>query len=191
MAFTVGVINGADGIRAVIDGMRASGLSAGDYYMSTPITSGLRVFEAALEAGTSVENLRKQRPEVFERIKAANEESAAFLISQLRARARRHGRLVVNPADVRREWSQDLYNSLWAAVLEEFRLAVILSPDWAYSTGARYEIRRALELGLDFYDSDFRTIEFSSMKEISAMAEYEVKSGRFAGSGAIFPELWD
>jgi len=139
-------------INSILDTIKCVGGDQGVVYVTVPITTGLREFQLMKDLKCSRESLRQDyNGDWLDRVKRPNEADAeAFaLLVQLRFA----NRLVLNPAALQVDgWSQENYTKLWDQILLEFCDTLVVTPDWAFSSGARAEVQRMLDLGREIVD---------------------------------------
>lgn len=153
---------------AILDTIRCVGGDQGVVYVTVPITTGLREFQLMHDLRCSREELRKDyRNEWLQRVKRPNEADAeAFaLLVQLKYA----NRLVLNPAALQVDgWSQDDYTNMWDNVLLEFCDTLVVTPDWAFSSGARAEVQRMFLLGREVVDVFGKRVNSDSLMSADA-----------------------
>jgi hypothetical protein len=69
------------------------------------------------------------------------------------------------------DWTQDQYNKMWNEVLRQFCDVLMVTPDWAYSYGARKEVHEMALLGREIVDMFGNSVKFSSLNEATEQAE--------------------
>jgi hypothetical protein len=111
-------------------------------------------------------HLARWREEVVQPNEADAE--AYSLIAQLQY----PDRIVLNPAMLQVvDWGQDQYNEMWNEVLRQFCDVLMVTPDWAYSYGARKEVHEMALLGREIVDMFGNTVKSSSLNEATEQAE--------------------
>ena len=121
-------------------------------YVSTPITSGLALYEAMDAAGVgTVEELRRDarffRENVIERNVASSDAVARTMVT--------FGGAVIAPAAFEARslgWGQDEYMGLWLDVIERRATRLAMVDGWQYSNGGAEEYLQALLMQADRRD---------------------------------------
>jgi hypothetical protein len=81
-------------------------------------------------------------------------------------------RIVLNPAMLQVvDWTQDQYNEMWNDVLRQFCDVLMVTPDWAYSYGARKEVHEMSLLGREIVDMFGNVVRSSTLNEATEQAE--------------------
>jgi hypothetical protein len=123
------------------------------------------------ELGMTREEVRsKHKTRWREEVVQPNEADAEAysLIAQLQF----PDRIVLNPAMLQVvDWTQDQYNKMWNEVLRQFCDVLMVTPDWAYSYGARKEVHEMALLGREIVDMFGNSVKFSSLNEATEQAE--------------------
>jgi hypothetical protein len=123
------------------------------------------------ELGMTREEVRsKHKTRWREEVVQPNETDAEAysLIAQLQF----PDRIVLNPAMLQVvDWTQDQYNKMWNEVLRQFCDVLMVTPDWAYSYGARKEVHEMALLGREIVDMFGNSVKFSSLNEATEQAE--------------------
>ena len=137
---------------AIIDTLRCVGAEKGLVYVTVPITTGIREYQMMRILTRSREDLRRDFHDRWEtEVKAANEADAKAFTTMVQLL--NEDRLVLNPAELQiTKWTQLQYTELWNEVLTKFCDKVVLTPNWAFSNGARQEVQRMLLLGRPVVD---------------------------------------
>ena len=137
---------------AIIDTLRCVGAEKGLVYVTVPITTGIREYQMMRILTRSREDLRRDFHDRWEtEVKAANEADAKAFTTMVQLL--NEDRLVLNPAELQiSKWTQLQYTELWNEVLTKFCDKVVLTPNWAFSNGARQEVQRMLLLGRPVVD---------------------------------------
>ncbi len=157
--------------KTILDTIKCVGGDEGLIYVTVPITSGYREFRLMNELGLTREEVRtnhkaRWREEVVQPNEADAE--AYSLIAQLQF----PDRIVLNPAMLQvAEWTQDQYNEMWNEVLRQFCDVLMVTPDWAYSYGARKEVKEMALLGREIVDMFGNTVKSSTLNEATEHAE--------------------
>lgn len=121
-------------------------------YVSTAITSGLRMYEVLDTLGLrSADELKEKHPAVlFDQVIRPNIEAGNEVAKVLAAK---EDRPVVAPAIFeakKQRWSQDEYMAMWLGMIEENVGAMFMSPGWEYSNGGAEEFLHAIQMALGF-----------------------------------------
>jgi hypothetical protein len=157
--------------KAILDTIKCVGGDEGLIYVTVPITSGYREFRLMNELGMTREEVRsKHKTRWREEVVQPNEADAEAysLIAQLQF----PDRIVLNPAMLQVvDWTQDQYNKMWNEVLRQFCDVLMVTPDWAYSYGARKEVHEMALLGREIVDMFGNSVKFSSLNEATEQAE--------------------
>lgn len=157
--------------KAILDTIKCVGGDEGLIYVTVPITSGYREFRLMHELGMTREEVRsKHKTRWREEVVQPNEADAEAysLIAQLQY----PDRIVLNPAMLQVvDWTQDQYNEMWNEVLRQFCDVLMVTPDWAYSYGARKEVHEMALLGREIVDMFGNSVKFSSLNEATEQAE--------------------
>jgi hypothetical protein len=155
---------------AILDAVKCMGGDQGIIYVTVPITTGLREFNLMNDLKCDRSTLRIQHQERWlNEVKRPNEADAeAFaLMVQLQYQ----DRLVLNPAALQVEgWSQDQYTSMWNQVLAEFCDTLVVTPDWAFSNGARLEVQQMFVLGREVVDVFGKRLSVEAVKNANELA---------------------
>jgi hypothetical protein len=132
--------------QAILDTLRCVGAEKGIIYVTVPITTGLRELKLMHDLHLSRDELRRLHPDRWTtEVKRTNEADAKAFTTMVQLL--NEDRLVLNPAELQVEtWSQDEYAAMWNDVLSQFCEKLVLTPDWAFSRGARSEVQRMLLL---------------------------------------------
>jgi len=139
--------------KAIMDALLCVGTDKrGTIYVTVPITTGLREFQLMRELRCDRAALRdRHRERWISEVKVPNEADAEAysLIVQLQ----NPDKLVLNPAALQvEEWSQQQYSAMWELVLAQFCHKLVVTPDWAFSVGARHEVQQMLNYGREVTD---------------------------------------
>lgn len=137
---------------AVVGSAYDSVLASSITYVSTPITSGIALYEALDAAGVAtVEELRRDpaffRSSVIDRNVAAADAVARTMV--------RFGGAVIAPAAFEARslgWGQDDYMGLWLDVIERRATRLAMVDGWQYSNGGAEEYLQALLMQADRRD---------------------------------------
>jgi hypothetical protein len=123
------------------------------------------------ELGMTREEVRtKHKARWREEVVQPNEADAEAysLIAQLQF----PDRIVLNPAMLQvADWTQDQYNKMWKDVLRQFCDVLMVTPDWAYSYGARKEVHEMSLLGREIVDMFGNVVIASTLNEATEQAE--------------------
>lgn len=137
---------------AILDAVKCLGGDQGIVYVTVPITTGLREFNLMRELRCGRQELRTtHHSRWINEVKRPNEADAEAyaLMTQMQY----ENRLVLNPAALQvADWSQDQYTNMWNQVLTEFCDVLVVTPDWAFSNGARLEVQQMFVLGREIVD---------------------------------------
>lgn len=160
------VLNGyVAGIRAVMP------KNVDVYYLSTQMTSGVNMNNAAYAAGyESVKEFKNdaKNKEIVSKVLADN---IAFSNNNL-AKLRESGRFIITPTSLDAPgFTQDDYAWFWKSVIDEFKPTLILSPDWEHSTGSRYEIMDGINANCSFELLNGESISIDEIKTIMESTE--------------------
>ena len=101
-------------------------------------------------------------------------------------------RLVLNPAELQVEqWSQKQYTDMWDLVLLNYCDTLVVSPDWAYSSGGRLEVQRMLDLGRPVRDIFGTRLTRASIEATDRRVRQHLESMGFdlADLGKLLPEV--
>ena len=157
--------------KAILDTIKCIGGDEGLIYVTVPITSGYREFRLMNELGLTREEVRtKHKARWREEVVQPNEADAEAysLIAQLQY----PDRIVLNPAMLQVvDWGQDQYNEMWNEVLRQFCDVLMVTPDWAYSLGARKEVQEMALLGREIVDMFGNVVKSSTLNEATEQAE--------------------
>lgn len=137
---------------AILDALRCVGATNGTVYVTVPITTGLREFQLMRDLSCDRETLRTlHRQRWLAEVKELNEADAAAYT--LMVQLQNEDRLVLNPAALQVDgWTQEHYGSMWSQVLLQFCDKLVVTPDWAFSVGARHEVQQMYVLGREVVD---------------------------------------
>jgi hypothetical protein len=127
----------------LLQAFSAAGAEDGIVYLSTSITSGLRLFKVSQSLGILPEDLKLSQPDAWkELVVDANFHEAQRLAKALRGKYL--GKLVIDPSMIEvKGWQQFDYNSFWVSLISNFPTTLVVAPNWEYSRGARYEVAHA------------------------------------------------
>ena len=136
----------------LLEAFQAAGADDGLVYVSVPITSGPRELRLMSELKSTREQLRSEhRARWLSEVVHPNEQEALTHAARVRALFPQH--LVVEPARLHvSDWTQTEYGTFWETLIREFALRLIATPDWAFSSGSRQEVKIALEINLPILD---------------------------------------
>lgn len=140
-------------VKAILDTLAClGGNHNGVIYVTVPITTGLREFQLMRDLSCDREQLRKTHRDRWVReVKEPNEADAQAFA--LMVQLQHEDRLVLNPAALQIDsWAQDQYTETWNKVLSQFCDRLVVTPDWAFSVGARLEVQQMLLIGRGVYD---------------------------------------
>jgi hypothetical protein len=149
--------------KAIIDTVRCVGGDLGIVYVTVPITSGFREIRLMHELGCSRQELRSGHSDRWrtEVVQPNEADAEAFALV---AKMQYPNRLVLNPAALQvSEWSQAQYNDMWNEVLRQFCDVLVVTPDWAFSVGARLEVKEMSALGRSVVDMFGRQVTSSEL----------------------------
>lgn len=136
------------------------------YYLSTQMTSGVNMNNAARSAGYASVKDFKTDPKNKDTVAKVLKENIAFSNDNLH-KLRANGRFIITPTTLNAPgFTQDDYAWFWRAVINEFKPTLILSPDWEHSTGSRYEIMDGINAGCSFELLNGEPITISEIKHI-------------------------
>lgn len=154
--------------KAIIDTVRCVGGDLGLVYVTVPITSGFREIRLLHELGCTRQTLRSDHVDRW-RTEVVHPNEADAEAFALVAKIQYPNRLVLNPAALQVSgWSQSQYNDMWNEVLRQFCDVLVVTPDWAFSVGARMEVKEMSALGRSVVDMFGRAV---TAKELTAQME--------------------
>jgi hypothetical protein len=143
-------------VDALIEMLRGVLKKRSAIYVSAPITSGRRFVEcyAHRRPGSPLEYQRDHVREVI----APNRSAAVALVNRARETA---SGVVIDPTAVGEieGWTQGVFRSAWARVIEEFARAVVFANGWEFSNGCCYEFLIATKSGLEMLDESWCPID--------------------------------
>lgn len=175
----------------VLQGFEAAGIRDA-VYLACAISSGIREFELMIALNLfDREAVRADHQEQWHRqVLQPNIADARHVASRMRASW--HGP-IIDPSyfDVP-EFSQDDYDTLCRAVIEQHVHALALAPGWQFSRGARREVRLALGIGLPLLKANGERWRTDDLCRVSADADATLESmGVFAdrGRNRLLPAL--
>lgn len=136
----------------LLEAFQAAGADDGLTYVSVPITSGPRELKLLAELRCTREELRSvYRARWLAEVVGPNEQEAVTYAARVRALFPQQ--LVVEPARLHVSgWAQEDYNIFWDALIRQYALRLVATPDWAFSVGSRQEVDVAWEIGLPILD---------------------------------------
>jgi hypothetical protein len=142
----------------LLQAFAAAGADEGIVYLSTSITSGYRLLKLSEVLNVRPDKLQSEVPKAWrDRVFEPNLEEARNNARILRARHR--DRIVIDPSAIEvKGWLQFDYNSFWVELLSTFPTNLVVSPNWEYSKGSRYEVAFALRKGIPISGMDEREI---------------------------------
>lgn len=159
-------------LNGYIAGVKATAPRGEVFYLSTQITSGERMFQAAQENGYSTMKEFKADPknaEAVVRVMAKNTEVSNELLHLARDNG---ARCVVTPTTLDVPgFTQEDYAWFWRSFIEEFKPTVIVSPAWQFSRGSRFEVQDALDNGCSFLDAELNEFPRAEVEKILASTE--------------------
>ncbi|MBI4016488.1 MAG: hypothetical protein HY363_02225 [Candidatus Aenigmarchaeota archaeon] len=122
-------------------------------YASSPITTGLRMYELFKARGVkSVDELNKIDPAIMRKeIMIPNIESGENFAQELRS-AKQYAAVICPSTFFARGWTQEHYMSLWERVIENFATKVHFNDSWQYSNGCVEEYLIGLRTGKFLYE---------------------------------------
>jgi hypothetical protein len=175
----------------VLEAFEAAGAEAGLVYVTVPITSGRREFRLLHELGCTRDELRTRfRDRWLHEVVHPNEEEAKELAGLTRTTFA--CALVVDPSRLHvTEWTQEDFDKLWTVLIEGYARVVVVSPDWAFSRGARLEVALALSLGVPLADPFGRELTASDVAAMVEEAEAELRHEGWSAEAirAMLPEV--
>lgn len=154
--------------KSIIDTVRCVGGDLGIVYVTVPITSGFREVRLMRELGCSRGELRSKYTDRWrsEVVQPNEADAEAFALV---AKMQYPNRLVLNPAALQvADWTQSQYNEMWNEVLRQFCDVLVVTPDWAFSVGARLEVKEMSALGrsvVDMFGRGVTSAELSSQMD--------------------------
>jgi len=161
---------------AILDALRSVGSSKGIVYVTVPITTGLREFQLMRELACTREELRSdptKRERWSKDVKEANEADAEAY--SLMVQLQNPDRLVLNPAALQVEgWTQSHYSAMWNEVLSEFCDKLVVTPDWAFSVGARHEVQQMFSLNRAIVDVFGNPLTSDSVEKADTLAKEQL-----------------
>jgi len=161
---------------AILDALRSVGSSKGIVYVTVPITTGLREFQLMRELACTREELRSdptKRERWTKDVKEANEADAEAY--SLMVQLQNPDRLVLNPAALQVEgWTQSQYSAMWNEVLSEFCDKLVVTPDWAFSVGARHEVQQMFSLNRAIVDVFGNPLTSDSVEKADTLAKEQL-----------------
>lgn len=117
-----------------------------EIYLSTPITSGLKLTQWLESSGISEGNPEYQEQHRINVIEPNIKEAITYTV-KLRRVYREYNQLVINPAEFIGidGWTQEDYYWLWEQTIKRFAKTIVFAHDWQYSNGCVVEFFVALE----------------------------------------------
>lgn len=177
--------------KAILDAIRCVGGDQGLVYMTVPITTGLREYVLMRKLDCDRLALRSiYRSRWLEEVVGPNEADAEAYARMIQIR--NQGRLVLNPASMMIEgWSQQDFTSLWNKVLVEFCDLLVVTPDWAYSSGSIGEVSEMALLGREITDVLGRRLSNQQLMDTAGRAREGLLSMGFdqLTVSELLPEL--
>lgn len=164
----------------VLEAFEAAGAADGVAYVTLPITSGRREFALLRALGCTRDELRTAfRDRWLADVVEPNEADARRYADQ--ARITFVGHLVVDPSRLHvTDWSQDDFDKLWTTLIERYARVIVVTPDWAFSRGARLEVALGLSLGLPMADPLGNVLTKSDLAAMSEEVESELAANGWA-----------
>jgi len=165
-----------DTTQAILDALRCVGADRGTVYVTVPITTGIREFRLMRELGCTRQDLRSSHRGRWEReVKLANEADAEAY--SLLVQLQNADRLVLNPAALQVVgWTQEHYGDMWSQVLNLFCDKLVVTPEWAFSTGARHEVQQMFVFGREVVDVFGRRFTREMLTEADQRAKDQLMS---------------
>lgn len=157
--------------KAIVDALLCVGSDKrGTIYVTVPITTGLREFQLMRELKCDRQVLRERhRDRWIAEVKVPNEADAEAY--SLMVQLQNPDKLVLNPAALQVDgWSQQQYSSMWDLVLAQFCHKLVVTPDWAFSVGARHEVQQMLNYGREVTDMFGNRLTSDSIDEADKFA---------------------
>ena len=154
----------------LLQAFAAAGANNGVMYVSTPITSGKRLFEVSISHKLPVNDLAVVHSDVWtQEVLIPNIEFARSVAENLRRNF--PGTTVVDPTQIEvKGWQQFDYNAFWINLISRFPTTIIATPGWEFSKGARYEIAHALATAIRILDIDGEEISQSEVDQLTFKA---------------------
>lgn len=175
----------------VLEAFEAAGAEAGVVYVTVPITSGRREFALLHELDCSRDRLRTQfRDRWLDEVVRPNEEDARLYVQQVRSTFA--CRLVIDPSRLHvAEWTQDDFDKLWTTLIERHGRVMVVTPEWAFSRGARLEVALALSLGIPMSDPWGNSLTRSDLAAMLQQAEVELREAGWSPESirTLLPEV--
>jgi hypothetical protein len=181
---------GVDLFEPLLEALDAAGATDGSAYLSVPITSGRREFQLAAALGCPRAEVRRRFKERWvNEVVRPNEEEARVLARQ--ARAAFPGEIVIDPSRVHiGQWSQDDFDRFWTTVISTFAQRVLVSPGWAFSRGARFEVAFAVARGLPLHDAWGASLDRADLEAQLEAAAVELRGLGYDDVEAELPAIF-
>jgi hypothetical protein len=172
---------------AILDTIRCLGGEKGIVYVTVPITTGLRELQLMRKFGCSRDVLKRDHPSDWMKyVKQPNEADAEAYA--LMVQLRYPDRLVLNPAALEvGTWSQDEYKTLWDDVIRVYCDTLVVTPDWAFSKGARDEVKSMVTYGRDVVDISGRRLTATFLRNADTQVRQHME--KLGWSVAAIDEL--
>jgi hypothetical protein len=176
----------------VLEAFESAGAEDGIVYVTTPITSGRRELGLLRELGCTREDLHTRfRDRWLTEVVRPNEEDARVYVGQ--ARITYAGHVVVDPSRLHvDDWTQDDFDKLWTTLLERYGRVVVVTPEWAFSRGARLEVALALSLDIHMVDPFGADLHRGDLRAMLEKAEADLRQEGWSEEAlrCLLPEVF-
>lgn len=175
----------------LIQVFRCAGANNGVVYLSTPITGGINLLQAAKDLLMAPAELKNEQPQIwFERVVQPNIDSAQKLASRLRQS--NPTKIVIDRSEMSIDgWEQGDYNSFWHQVLGSFDTTLVLAPGWEFSRGARLEVAHCLSQHIKILDSEGHELGVDELQRMNneALRLAELDFSEIDNIGWLLPSI--